>query len=346
MFDLETRTTDPPLLVTATVSYSGAKPGFILTVSIFDLDSGGLVSGSGMAPSRPCDLQYALCSGGVSSPSGSENVRFLIAGFKQTMSLAIIAIFYDNSGSLVYDSESDYEFVITMASAFVLGIQVPYIVPVSVDGVSQPKGNAWLYLSPGVHSISVPDTVQVDNVTRMKFERWSDGVNETARTIYLNKQTTLAADYVLQYFLAVTDRQGNVTGAGWYNDGSNAIFSVPSTTMPMNGLMGLLGGKWKFEGWYENGEILTASTAGSMLMLRSHSVTSDWEEDYELPAIILIAIGLAVIIALTRRNLWEVLRKKAGIKNAMIQTAKRTRSEAVGKPRSVHRQKRKRSMSR
>jgi hypothetical protein len=310
MFDLETRTTDPPLWVTATVAYSNAKPGFFLEVSIFDLDSGNLVRGSGSASSGLCDTYYADCSGEVTSPSGVGQFGFLIQGFKATMSLAIIAILYDSSGSLIYNSESDYEFVIRMSSAFVLRISIPTTVAVSVDGVQQHEGNVWLYLAPGPHEISVPDAVQLGNGTRMKFDGWSDGVNDPNRTIYLNQHTNLTATYSTQYLLAATSAQSVVSGSGWYNQGSNATFSVPSATTPMSGLVGLLGGKWKFEGWYENKEKLTSSTNGSMLMWEPHSVTAQWEPDYTIPVIALIVIALIIIVAFKRKN-WSALQNEA-----------------------------------
>ena len=330
LFDLDSRTTDPPLLVTATVSYSDARPGFFFSVSIFDLDSGNIVKGSGKDSSRRCDLDRAVCSGEITSPSGVEHVAFLIKGFKQTMSLAIIANLYDGSGSLIYNSESDYEFVIRMTSAFVLRVSAPITVPVSVDGVPQPKGNVSLYLVPGVHEISVPDAVQLNNVTRMKFERWSDGVNQTIRSINLSSLTLLTAIYATQYLLAATSAQGNVTGNGWYDVGSNATFSVPIATKPMSGLMGLLGGKWTFKGWYENGEIMTASTSGSMLVLGSHSLVARWAGDYELPSLAFITAASALIIVLVHGN------RERRTKNHMTQEFKLTKSKSGKKPRSVH----------
>lgn len=311
MFDLEHRTTDPPLLVKATVSYSHSKPGYFLSVGIFDLDSGNTVRGTGRTAPQLCSptANLALCLIEIKSTSGVEYVEFDIAGFKPTMSLAIIAILFNTTGSMIYDSESDYEFAITMTSSLVLSIRVPSIVSVSVDGAPQPEGNVWANLIPGVHRISVPDTAQLDNVTRLKFEHWSDGVNETNRTISLGHQTMLVATYAMQYLLAARSSEGNVTGAGWYMEGSNAAFSVSSTTMLMNGITGMLGGKWKFQGWYENGELLTAATNGSIIMRQPHSLIARWEPDYNLPALILTIAALLMVIVYARRNARKALGK-------------------------------------
>jgi hypothetical protein len=45
---------------------------------------------------------------------------------------------------------------------------------VTVDGTGQPKGNVPLNLVPDPHMVSVPEIVQLDNVTRLKFQQWTD----------------------------------------------------------------------------------------------------------------------------------------------------------------------------
>jgi hypothetical protein len=308
-FDLQHRTTDPPLLVKATVSYSGANPEDFLSVSIFDLDSGNLARGTGSAAPEPCNSNagYAICLMGIRSSSGIEFVEFLLVGFKPTMSFAIVALLFNSTGSMIYESESDYEFAIVMTSSLALSIRVPGIVSVSVDGAQQPEGNVRLNLIPGVHRISVPETAQLDNMTRLKFEHWSDGVNETSRAVQLDRGMMLAAIYTMQYLLAARSPQAIVSGAGWYNDESNATFSVPSTTLRMDGMMGLLGGKWRFQGWYENEELLTTSINGSIVMRQPHSLTAKWEPDYTLPALVFTIAALLILVLYVRRKTGKIV---------------------------------------
>jgi hypothetical protein len=310
-FDLEKRTTDPPLLVKATVSYSDAKLGYFLSVSIFDLDSGDPVKGGGTASPARCYLVggYASCLMNLRSSSGTEHVELNIAGFKPTMSLAIIAVLFNATGSMIYASESDYEFAIVMTSSLALSIRVPSMVSVQVDGALQPEGNVHLNLIPGPHTISLPATAQLNDTTRLKFEGWSDGVSEPNRTISISHGITLTAIYATQYLLAATSSQGNTTGSGWYNEGFDAMFSVPSTAIPMNGIMGLLGGKWKFQGWYENGKLVTASTGASINMSSSHSLTARWQPDYSLPTLFFTILALAVVLVYGHRNFEAVSSK-------------------------------------
>ncbi len=304
MFDLERRTTEPPLLVTAAVSYSNAKPGYFLLAAIFDLDSGDVAKGSASTAPGTCTSvgTSATCLIISKSSSGVEFVEFLLAGFSPTMSLAIVAVLLNETGSLFYNSESDYEFAITMTASLELVIRIPLAVSVSVDGVRQAGGNVRLNLVPGLHEISVPNSTELDNVTRLRFEHWVDGINETKRVIRLNHGTTLSAVYVTQFLFSAKSLEGNVAGSGWYDEGSNANFSVPST-VPMNGILGLLGGDWKFQGWYENGELLASSGSGSTIMRQPHTIIAKWEPDYSLPSfVITVASSLGIVVYLRRNS--------------------------------------------
>lgn len=303
-FDLEGRTTDPPLLVEATVSYSDAKPGYFLAVGVFDLDSGDVVGGTGSTSAGPCNSGYARCLIEVKSVSGVEYVQFLLAGYKPSMSMAIIAVLFDETKNLIYNSESDYEFTITMTATLALSVIVPGSVPVTVDGMEQPKGNVRLNLVPGPHTVSVPEIVQLDNVTRLKFQNWSDAINQTSRSVILIYRTSLTAVYVTQYWLDAASPHGNSTGSGWYDEGFSAAFSVQSTTIPMENVLGLLGGKWVFEGWDEEGELFSRSGNGNIVMLGSHSLVALWAPDYTLPLVFVGAIVavLAIVGVVKRRS--------------------------------------------
>lgn len=317
-FDLESRTTDPPLLLEATVTYADAKPGYFLALGVFDLDSGDVVGGSGSASNGACDAGYARCLIDIKSSTGNEFVQFLLAGYKPTMSMAIIAVLYNETKNLIYHSESDYEFTITMTATLGLSVIVPGSVPVTVDGIEQPKGNVRLNLVPGAHTISVPEIVQLDNVTRLKFQHWSDAINQTSRSVSMTYRTLLTAVYVNQYWLDAASTHGNSTGSGWYDEGYSATFAVQSTTLPMENMLGLLGGKWVFEGWYDGGELLTGSSAGNIVMLGPHSLIARWAPDYTLPLVSFAAVAIAVL-AMVR------VVKRRGSAQATRETPRRSR---------------------
>ena len=69
----------------------------------------------------------------------------------------------------------------------------------------------------------------------------------------------------------------NATGAEWYDDGEIARFSVP-TIVPMNGFLGVLGGKLKFQGWYEQGKLVTEQANDTISMTEPHTITANGKE--------------------------------------------------------------------
>jgi hypothetical protein len=67
-------------------------------------------------------------------------------------------------------------------------------------------------------------------------------------------------------------------------------------------MMGLLGGKWKFQGWYENGELLTRSINGSIIMRQPHYLIAQWEPDYTLPVLLFTIAALLALVLYVRRK--------------------------------------------
>ena len=102
LYDLEADSTDPPVIVTTTVSYTGAQTGYYLQVGVFQLDDGSLAEGSGSTNPGQCiqsttDI-YAACVVAVKSPSGSEDFNFLLRSRpKRLWNLAIIAVLANSS---------------------------------------------------------------------------------------------------------------------------------------------------------------------------------------------------------------------------------------------------------
>ncbi|MGA2462472.1 MAG: hypothetical protein ABSF82_13730 [Candidatus Bathyarchaeia archaeon] len=302
VFDLEQRTADPPLSVKATVMYSDAKPGYYLGVGIFDLTTGNLVAGSGSALPGVCALGYgyAGCIVRLTKTSGSEYASFSLSQPQPIMNLALVAGLFDNNTKQIQSSLTDFEFTIRLTSALTLQLNVPSNVRVTVDSEIQPAGSVRLKLVVGTHRVSVPDTVQIDNTTRLKFEAWSDGVNQPNRTVLLNHDVILAANYTAQYLLAVSGYPVNATGTGWYDQGTTASFSVPSVEEPMSGFLGILRGVWKFQGWYENGTLLTITKDGSVTMNTAHALVTHWHGDYAFPMTIIGLVSAAAILTIVR----------------------------------------------
>ena len=304
-FNIGTQTADPTPTVTATVSFVGAKPGYFLAVGIFGLESGDLVGGSAHSYPEKCmrTSSVAGCIVQVRTSQGAEDVEFDLARPQSPWDLAIVTWLLNQSQSTIYDSFSDFTFTIQVYTALTLKVLVPVEVTVNVDGINESQGSARLSLVTGFHNVSIPSIVPVDDVTRLSFRDWSDGNPQPNRTVLLNHDVTLQADYVTQYRLQVVSPQVSAIGAGWYNQNSTAQFSVPPSPQLMSDWFGKLGGEWRFRGWFENGALLTSTQSGTVEMNGPRIVIARWDADYSVPLTIVAGVALGVIFLIGRSRL-------------------------------------------
>jgi hypothetical protein len=214
---------------------------------------------------------------------------------------------YSASGvTPIYSSVSEQSFSITAGNTYELTVTTTYPttpVTVTVDGsilVSNP-----IELTPGAHSVSVPPIVQVDNVTRLKFDHWNDGSTQPTKSVNVQSDITMEATFTKQYSLTLVSPSVNATGSGWYNEGSTSSFSVPSS-IPAQGFLGAIGGKSVFQGWYENGQLKATSSTGTILMSSAHSLVAEWRTDYTTPIIVIVIIlataGAIVALAIRKKS--------------------------------------------
>ena len=310
-----------PIIVTATVFYNNTAPGSSLIVGILDADKSpqtitpGIVTASPVSCLGPLQLA-ARCQINLSASSGAEELTFKIGGLlggRQdvgTWDLNMTAALFDQDGKLLPQTVSTVPFAIQLVPV-ALQVVVPPNVAVSIDGYPQPPGPALVGVKLGLHNITAPTIVQVDPVTRMRFDHWSDGLTDVNRTILIRNDTSVVGTYVTQYLLTITGQQTNSTGAGWYDANSTATFSAPSV-QPMPGLLGTLGGKLIFQGWYENGTQLLTSPTGTVIMNGPHTITLTTQTDYTLPtvAFIVIAVIGAVTHLFNRRRAVKPTRRR------------------------------------
>ncbi len=296
-----------PVSVTATVSYQNAGPSYLLAIGIEDMTTTPqrLVSGIPTSTPDPCTPQLALaalCTITPHNSSGLEHLEFKIGGIlgnplpQGNWKLNMTAALFTSDGAIVQNSASSVRFTITV-SPMILTIKVPSGITVTVDGTQQSPGSIQLPMSAGTHTISVPRTVQVNSTTRLSFDSWTDGSPAPNRTITVQTSQAYQAVYVTQYLLTITGQAVSASGQGWYDAGSTAYFSVPQTE-PIPGIVGSIGGKLTFQGWYENNQLLADTPEGMIVMNKPHTLTVNWNGDYNIPiiiisAVVLIALGLA-----------------------------------------------------
>ena len=303
-----------PIIVSAAIPYNGSKPGYWLLVGIADLNS-TVVSGNVVGTPNTCvnePMALAFCRARVQSTSGVEVVQFRIGGIFSdvqhapgTWQLQMLTSLNNENNTVL--KKSSMQFTITLSPMALLVI-LPRNVSVLVDGTRYSSGSIPVGL--GRHSVSVPSFAMINETTRLRFDGWSDGVALQNRTILVTTSMTLRPIYLVQYRLAIQNSASgvNVMGAGWYDAGSTATFSVPVEQLPTVGYFDLLGAKGTFQGWYENGKPLTSSTLGTIKMTGPHTITAQWYIDYNIPIIILVlaaglgSLGYLMVMHPTRKR--------------------------------------------
>jgi len=182
-----------------------------------------------------------------------------------------------------------------------LGKLVADAVPYTGDVL--PKVFVWELNSS--HIVQVDPIIQLRTGVRYVFSEWSDGSRMASRTIEASENATILARYKTQYLLTVNSSVGSPQGSGWYDEGSTARFSVTSS-QPVEGLTGALGGVYVFDHW--SGDSSATTCNASLAMNGPKMVAAEWRVDNTMPHIVFGAIGALIIITLLL-----FVRRKKGI---------------------------------
>jgi hypothetical protein len=148
--------------------------------------------------------------------------------------------------------------------------------------------------------VSVPQTVEFQNITRINFTQWSDGGTQPERHVTIDGDVSIAAQYRIQYLLTLNSGS---TSEEWYDKGANATINAPSS-VPIIWPLGALGVTDTFHTW--SGAIQSTSPRLNVTMDSPKTITADYTVDYRplaLPAILGLGIVVAIIsFALVRRR--------------------------------------------
>ena len=168
-------------------------------------------------------------------------------------------------------------------------------VDVSIDNTTvktSAGGEAGLEVSVGSSPlVGVPPIVEFQNSTRIVFVQWSDGVTEPQRHVLIDGDVSLSASYKTQYLLIVNSGS---TSEAWYDKGSNATLTVPSSSAgswPLD----FFGVTQRFTGW--SGDIQSPTPQLNITMDSPKTVTAEFSVDYRPLAVpIIFAVGIVVAI--------------------------------------------------
>ena len=152
------------------------------------------------------------------------------------------------------------------------------------------------------YSVAVPTNVELKNSTRLLFSGWSDGNNNTTRSILLDGDVKVTGYYHHQYLLQVTSAVPAYSYSKWCDAGSNVTLNVNST-VPFSYPLDLIGLKYAFQGW--TGDLNSKLNQVNLTMNSPRSINANFSVDYSplvLPFILIVGIIGALILTMLRRK--------------------------------------------
>ena len=294
------RVTDSTAAVSFDIAFSAVTKGDALYAGIEDTEYRRFAVGNVTATSEPCislGEKYStlpFCEWRLNETSGSEHIEFQlkIAARARIYNLAAYAGLANSTGQTIPNSWSAQRFTIRGGSVLTLKVTVLDNVSVTLDGKQQTPGTISVDLVPGPHTISVPNETAIGDSTRLTFGGWNDASMQTNRTLDLETDTQMAAEYIKEYKLTLIS-PATANGAGWYYEGSVVQISVsPQLSL---GFLGMLGATTHFDGWFENGQLKTKSYNATIQMNSPRTLTANWTTDYTTPAVVTLA-GVAIVV--------------------------------------------------
>jgi hypothetical protein len=177
-------------------------------------------------------------------------------------------------------------------------------VSASPQGIVSVTGAGWYPSDASVTVGSVPLTIPGAEGTQYVFQGWTiDAVPASGNTlsITMDKPHSVVAQYKTQYLLTVSSEYGTTRGAGWYDAGSTATFSVTPRVDTSYGVSQV------FDRW--TGALESTQSTGTITMNSPSTVVAVWRTDSTVQyatigvavgAVFVLGIGL-VALAISRR---------------------------------------------
>jgi hypothetical protein len=151
-------------------------------------------------------------------------------------------------------------------------------------------------------TISVPQVLPLQNLTRLVFQGWQDGGNSTERSVLLNGNIRVKGFYQPQYLLQVNSVVPAYTQSTWHNPGSSVTLKT-ATSAPMNWPLGSLGLRYNFKGW--TGDVTSSSIRLSLVMDKPKVIRANFTPDLTpltLPSILLAGVVGGVSLTIVQRR--------------------------------------------
>jgi hypothetical protein len=177
-----------------------------------------------------------------------------------------------------------------------------YLLSIQYDPASIPTSynethGGWYDANANVQLGPAPLTIQSSDIERLKFKGWNnDGtpLSDVSVTVYMDKAHKVVLSYNTQFYVEVHSTYGIVSGSGWYDKGSSAKISAPTSS-----------GSWPItytlSGWIvdpSSGRLEKTDDSWSLTVDRPYVVEAVWNVDY-FPIIALLGGGGVALALLT-----------------------------------------------
>jgi len=212
-------------------------------------------------------------------------------------------------------------FTITVYNMANVQINVPKSVDLTLDGTPEPGGfNISLRVGSN-HTLVVPQVIPINAMSRIVLSPgwvlpWSYYNNRTNLSNNASPLTfpisvwgdaNLTINYVTQYNVTVTSNPFNATitpcrewklqwvstWSGWCDESATLSLSTVTSPQPLPGLLGQLGRREVFDGWYVNGQYFNNTWWVNVPVSGPLTIEARWHADYSVPIIIASAFALA-----------------------------------------------------
>jgi len=175
--------------------------------------------------------------------------------------------------------------------------------------ITDSNGQFRAYLPWGNYKISIPETIPRNEGVRDSFVSWSDNVTEASRVIRLGNNLTLSANYKTQFRLDASSRYATINGSGWYYEDRTVDLVVYPTTVPAEGVLGLIGVRHVFDRW--SGDCSSAQPECALVMNGPKKAFAVWKDGYMITILATgTLIAIAAIAMLLRRRWSRIYRRR------------------------------------
>ncbi len=225
----------------------------------------------------------------LTSLSGGESKNYNAAlGSSGTVSVDATIVDPDDDG--IRYRVKDNEVVVSESqptAAFSYYSEYRVRIATSPSGVLDVSADQWLK-EDDTFSFNATEEVEGETGILYRFSHWvmpnGSEIETENVTFDVDEPATVTAYYDTYYLLSIDSLYGEVEGGGWYKANTAARWTVVDDTVPMTGLLGLFGAKYR-----------AVNDTDTEIMDSPKAVTVFWEPDYTMALIFIPLVVLAII---------------------------------------------------